>query len=62
MGLELADVFRRFGEGYRTRYGERMPLSHRRVLADVVRCRTPALGGRRLFCRDCEKDVYVYHG
>ena len=62
MGLEVADVFRQFGEDYLLRHGARMMPSHRRAIADIVRCRTPALGGRRWHCPDCEKDVYVYHG
>ena len=62
MGLEIADVFRRFGGGYRARYGAAMPPSHRRALDDIPRCRTRAMGGHRHHCADCGKDVYVYHG
>jgi DNA-directed RNA polymerase subunit RPC12/RpoP len=62
MGLEIADVFRRFGEGYRARHGAAMPPSHRRAIDDITRCRTKAMGGHRYRCADCGKDVFAYHG
>ncbi len=45
MGLELADVFRRFGPDYLTKYAGAMPPSHEKAIYDIIRCRTPALGG-----------------
>ena len=60
--MEIADVFRRFGEEYLHRYGSGILPSHRRAVQDITACRTPALGGHRWHCEDCGKDVYVFHG
>jgi DNA-directed RNA polymerase subunit RPC12/RpoP len=59
---ELADVFRRFGPDYLAKHAGTMPPSHGRAIRDIVRCRTPAMGGHLYHCPDCGKDVYVHHG
>ena len=38
--IELADVFRRFADGYMSAHGAAMPASHRRAIADIMACRT----------------------
>jgi hypothetical protein len=43
--IELADVFRAFADGYLAAHGAAMPASHRRAIADILACRTEALGG-----------------
>ena len=43
--LEVADIFRRYGEAYLEMYGEKLPSRHRRAFQDILHCRTPALGG-----------------
>lgn len=43
MGLELADVFRRFGPDYLAKYAGAMPPSHEKAIHDIIRCRTPAM-------------------
>ncbi len=58
-GVELADVVRRFGCKYTTRY--RLMPSHRRALADIAACCTEALGGRRYRCNDCNESFWRYH-
>jgi hypothetical protein len=62
VGLELAEVVRRFGPGYLERHGAGLLPSHRRALDDIVRCRTAELGGHVWHCPDCDRDVYVCHG
>jgi hypothetical protein len=62
VGLELADVFRRFGPDYLAKYAGAMPPSHEKAIHDIIRCRTPAMGGHLYHCPDCDKDVYVHHG
>ena len=60
-GVELADVVRRFGPKYTTRYAGRMMPSQRRALADIAACYTEALGGRRYRCDDCQESFWQYH-
>ncbi len=43
--LEVADVFRQYGDTYLGRFGQTMPPSHRRALRDIRHCRTEVLGG-----------------
>jgi hypothetical protein len=38
-----------------------MPRSHLRALADIIDCRTPALGGQVYFCDECADYRYSYH-
>ena len=58
---ELADIVRDAGPAYMQRFGDRLLPSHRRVLRDVVRCRTPALGGQMYLCERCGLRHPVYH-
>jgi hypothetical protein len=60
--LEIADVIRRFIEPYQQQSGRFMPLSHRRAIHDILACMTPAMGGGRYQCRDCEETFWSYHG
>lgn len=59
--VELAEIFRSAGEIYRRTYGDRMLPSHRKAMADIVDCRTPALGGSLFVCDTCEGLDYAYH-
>jgi len=61
MGIELADIIRRFGPAYLERFSDRMPRSHKEVIRDVQQCRTEAKGGHIYQCEGCGKKVYVYH-
>jgi len=56
--LEVAEIFRRFGEDYRRAH----PLlpSQARALQDIVACRTAALGGRLEQCDHCGHENPVY--
>jgi len=58
---ELADVFRDAGPAYVQRFGDRLLPSHRRVLRDIVDCRTPVLGGCMYLCQHCGHPHAVYH-
>lgn len=44
-GVEVADIFRRYGEDYRKAH--RMPLHHLRAMHAIEVCRTATLGGHR---------------
>lgn len=59
--LEVADIFRRYGEAYLEKYGAKLPPRHRRAFQDILHCRTPALGGHLYACDHCGHQVYSYH-
>lgn len=44
--ITVADIFRRYGSRYRTKFGDRMLPSHRKAMHDIERCRTRVLGAR----------------
>ena len=60
-GLEVADIVRSFGESFLALYGESLRSEHRRVLAAIEACRTPALGGHLYCCPRCGYEHPVYH-
>lgn len=59
--VEVADVLRRYGSEYLRKFGDKMPSSHRRAFTDLLRCRTPALGGHVFECDHCGRLEYSYH-
>lgn len=59
--IEVADVLRRFAGDYLAAHGAAMPPSHRRAIADLVACRTPALGGQLWRCDHCSAELFSYH-
>jgi hypothetical protein len=54
-------VIRRFGAAFLDRYGARLTPVHRKVLAALAACRTPAMGARIYRCDHCGKTVPVYN-
>ena len=58
---EVADAFRRFGGSYLAAHGAAMLPSHRRAIADIIACRTEALGGQQWCCNDCGTLLHVFH-
>jgi hypothetical protein len=59
--IEVADVFRRFAPDYLAAHGASMPPSHRRAIADILACRTDALGGHLWRCEWCGAERFAYH-
>ena len=59
--VELADVLRRFADAYLAVHGPAMPAAHRRAIADIIACRTPALGGQLWRCDHCQAEIFAYH-
>ena len=57
--LELADIFRRHGQGFLGTH--RLPLRHRQVMQQIMNCRTAVLGGHRQSCARCGFQRYHYH-
>lgn len=59
--LEVADVFRKYGEEYRIKYGSQMSLEQCRVMRAIETCRTPALGGHVNECDSCGHQLISYN-
>lgn len=59
--IEVADILRLHGPAYQAQHS--LLPSQRRVLGDLVRCRTAALGGHVYECdrEDCDYKHYSYH-
>src|SRR5437763_16810265 len=51
--LEVAHVFRRYGEAYRQKFGAWLSTAQRRVMRAIEVCRTAALGGHVEMCDRC---------
>jgi hypothetical protein len=52
--LEVADIFRRYGESYRQTVGASLTTAQRRVMTAIEACRTAALGGHVEKCDRCD--------
>jgi len=52
-GLEVADVFRRFGAAWRAAQDGHLDRGGRRVMAAIEACRTAQLGGHSESCGEC---------
>ena len=51
--IEVADIFRRYGEAYRAQAGPALSTGQRRVMTAIEQCRTAALGGHVERCDGC---------
>ena len=58
--LEVADIFRRYGEVYRHNYGASLSTAQRRVMTAIEVCRTAALGGHLERCDSCPYERPCY--
>ena len=54
--LEVADLVRAAGEDFFVRSRKWLTGQHRKVLSAITRCRTAAMGGRRLRCEGCDHE------
>jgi hypothetical protein len=59
-GLEVADVFRRFGPAFREQHGASLSGARRRAMIAIEGCRTAALGGHVERCGDCGHQRIAY--
>ncbi len=59
--LEVADIFRRHGEAWRTANAGHVSLAQRRVMTAIEICRTAALGGHIEYCEDCAHTRIAYN-
>ena len=53
-GLEVADVFRQYGDAYREQHDAALCTAQRRVMTAIELCRTSALGGHVEQCDQCD--------
>ncbi len=51
--LEVADIFRAAGAGYRAAQAGHLSLAQLKVMSAIQNCRTAALGGHVEGCDDC---------
>jgi hypothetical protein len=58
--LEVADIFRQYGESYRSRFGPLSP-EQARVMRAIELCRTAALGGHVDRCDHCGHEIISYN-
>ncbi len=58
-GLEVADIFRKYGAAYQATHN--LPLHHLKVMSAISACRTQALGGHLQECDSCGAEVPAYN-
>ncbi len=56
---ELADIFGQYGSAFLATHN--LPLRHRKVMQQIINCRTKVLGGHRQWCARCGYQRYLYH-
>jgi putative transposase/transposase-like zinc-binding protein len=59
--LEVADVFRHYGDAYRQEHGASLSMAQRRVLTAIEVCRTAVLGGHLEQCDHCAHRRNAYN-
>ncbi|MER8465435.1 transposase zinc-binding domain-containing protein, partial [Mesorhizobium sp. M1396] len=59
--LEVADIFRAAGPGYRVAHAGHLSLQQLKVMSAIEHCRTAALGGHVEACEDCGQWRIAYN-
>ena len=59
--LEVADIFREFGSGWRQAQRGHLSLGQLKVMSAIEQCRSAALGGHVLRCEGCGTDQVSYN-
>jgi len=61
--IEVADIFRRYGEAYRNEHDGSLSTAQRRIMSAIEACRTAALGGHVEECdnEDCRHQRICYN-
>jgi len=59
--VEVADVFRHYGDAYRQQRGCSLSTAQRRVMTAIEQCRTAALGGHAEQCDACGHQRICYN-
>jgi hypothetical protein len=58
--LEVADIFRRYGEAYRQQHDGSLSTAQRRIMTAIEVCRTATLGGHLERCDCCNYERPCY--
>ena len=59
--LEVADIFRAHGPGWRQRESGHLSLGQLKVMSAIEQCRSAALGGHALRCTSCAQPQIAYN-
>ena len=59
--LEVADIFRRYGDVYRQQHHASLSTAQRRVMTAIETCRTAVLGGHLEQCDTCGHERNAYN-
>lgn len=59
--LEVADIFRTHGSGWRNAQHGHLSLGQLKVMSAIEQCRSAALGGHVLRCEGCGRDQIAYN-
>ena len=59
--LEVADIFRRYGEVYLQQHDASLSIAQRRVMTAIQLCRTAALGGHLERCDECSYERNAFN-
>jgi Transposase zinc-binding domain len=59
--LEVADIFRHHGEGYRKAHAGHLGRVERRIMGAIEACRTARLGGHVERCTECDLVRIAYN-
>ena len=51
----IQEIFRRHGPAYLARFGARMPVEHKKVIAAIIGCGSPASGSLLYGCEACAR-------
>lgn len=55
----VAEVFHLYGEAYRRKYGQSMPVDQKKAMWSIEHCGDGTLGVARYACQQCDKTHYV---
>jgi hypothetical protein len=56
----IAEIFREFGPEYMTTFADKLPKTHKKVVEDIIRCRTELCGCNIFTCQQCYRDTVVF--
>lgn len=56
----IADIFREHGPEYLETYQESIPSNHRKVIKEIINCRTAVCGVNVYTCRQCGKSQVIF--
>ena len=55
----IKEIIEQAKEAYQKKFGDAIPVLHRKLLSDISGCRTGQFGGFKYHCLDCRKDYFA---